>query len=419
MEYNGNPRPSWLMLDVSDRFVRLCGEVGNFTERTTGVSIVDAYFGPDRCSPSKQPHDRDPEMVLSELGVLQDEIAGQVEPRLRGEYLLGEAGSIEAVMRWLFRDDLSYLKLVRTLFKISARKFSEKAINKMVEAVDQSLSWVEGSTLLERVRRFTQEGEVSGEALKTVIDSELQPMSYKIASSFQDRVYSLFQGAVIDNGVSYETARDQPWSGYNYYKGDFKSVNQFNIDRKLNRDSLLSVAYHEYEHHVANLWREKAYLENGYLELAIVPLHTGRSVISEGSADSARDFLGVNDNSSRTAAYDLLYRLRRMVAINTAIMMNHEDCSTGEAESYSAEKGLRTREDARSSLSFISPKTSDGRTNIWAPYCFTYLIGRTDYVEPTFTRAKEKGKLAEFFRTLYAEPFSRSSVTWKDSFEWL
>ncbi len=407
------------MMDVSDRFVRLCGEVGNFTERTTGVSIVDAYFGPDECSPGNQPHNRDPETVLSELGVLKDEIAGQVQPRLRRAHLLGEASSIEAVMRWLYRDDLSYLKLVRTLYKINAKRFSEKAVDKMVEAVDQRLSWVEGPTLLERVRRFSQEGEVSGEDLRTVIESELQPMSRQIASSFQDQVYSLFQGSVIDNGVSYETVRNQPWSGYNYYKGSFKSVNQFNIDRKMNRDSLLGVAYHEYEHHVANLWREKAYLENGYLELAVVPLHTGRSVISEGSADSARDFFGVNDSSPRTAAYDLLYRLRRMVAINTAIMMNHEECSTEEAESYAAEKGLRTRQEARSSLSFISPKTTDGRPNIWAPYCFTYLIGRTDYVEPTFARAKEKGMLAEFFRTLYAEPFSRSSVTWNDSFEWL
>ncbi|MFW9794301.1 MAG: hypothetical protein ACFFEE_08365, partial [Candidatus Thorarchaeota archaeon] len=82
-------------------------------------------------------------------------------------------------------------------------------------------------------------------------------------------------------------------------------------------------------------------------------------------------------------------------------------------------RGYRTKESAEAGLSFISPTTKDGKTNIFAPYIFTYFIGRTEFVHPTFVKATEKDMLPEFFKTVYMNPYSCSSLTWNKAFEWM
>jgi hypothetical protein len=262
-------------------------------------------------------------------------------------------------------------------------------------------------------------GEISGDELQQLIETELQEKSLEVGEMFRDRVYKLMGASVPDNGVQYEAVRNEPWSGYNWYQGGFKSLNQFNIDAKFNKDSLLNVIYHEYEHHVSNLWREKAFLNSKNVELSIVLLHTGRCVISEGTADTAKEFLGVVDDSPRMLVMNTLYVLRRMTSINAAIMLNDEGATSEEAVKYMVDQGFRTTESATQSLGFLSPKSKDGKPNFFAPYIYTYYKGRTDFVLPMYLKAVKKDNLPEFFRTIYMNPYSGSSVTWNKAFEWI
>jgi hypothetical protein len=142
-------------------------------------------------------------------------------------------------------------------------------------------------------------------------------------------------------------------------------------------------------------------------------------VISEGTADTARDFLGVMDDSPRMVVVKALYNLRRMTGINAAIMLNKEGKTKKEVVDYLVERGLRKRKSAEQSIAFIQPVNKDGKPNIWAPYVFTYNLGRTEFVQPTFQLAVEQDALADFFKKLYLNPYSGSSVTWNDAFDWL
>jgi len=402
-----------------ESYVRLCGEVGNLSERLTGVSIVDAYYGPEQLTPQKQRSDREPEALLHELDILIDSILDGITSDLRRKYLLGETSSLQAVVRWLGGMGVSYADLVKGLFHVEMKQFSHTVIDRQMRFLDELMAGFPGRDLRERVELFRKDGEVSGEALKALVEHELQNRSVDVGSMFRKQVFSLMRSRVTDNGVEYRAVRDKPWGGYNYYQGGFRSVNEFNIDRPANRDMMLSLIYHEYEHHVSNLWREKAYLGKKYTELAIVPLHTGRCIISEGAADTAKEFLNVDQSSPRMKAYDALYTLSRMVHINAAIMMNRDGRDSEEVVDYISEHGLRTKEMARGMIDFIAPRTRDGRVNLWAPYVFTYHIGRADFVLPTFRKAEEHDSLAEFYRTLYLNPFSGSSVTWSEAFDWL
>ncbi len=150
-----------------------------------------------------------------------------------------------------------------------------------------------------------------------------------------------------------------------------------------------------------------------------MPLHTGRCVISEGTADTAKEFLGVTDDSPRMAVVNSLYTLRRMTGINAAVMMNEEGKTADEAVDYMVNRGFRTRESAQQSINFISPTKKDGSPNFFAPYVYTYFIGRTDFVLPMYLKAFEKDVLPDFFKTIYMNPYSGSSVTWNKAFEWM
>ncbi len=408
-----------IAMDVSEKFVLLCGEVSNFTKAKTGTSFVDAYIGPEHLNPENQAKDKTPEELLHSIKELIDQVADDIDEPLRVEHLIGECQSMIVTVDWLSGKDISYGDLVQGLFHIPLKRFSKPVIDKKIEDLNEALREFPGSELRERVEHFTQKGEISGAELKHLVETDLQNKAIEVGQMFENNIYSLIGTSVTNNGVEYQTVTDAPWSGYNWYQKGFKSLNQFNIDVTFNKNTLQGVIYHEYEHHVSNCWREKFYQESGNLELAVVPLHTGRCVISEGTADTAKDFLGVVDDDTHIKIADALYSLRRMTSINAAIMLNDEGKTEDEAVEYMFERGYRTEKSAQGSIAFIGPKMTDGRPNFWAPYVFTYFFGRTDFVLPTFNKAVEEDELAKFYQTLYLNPYSGSSVTWNKAYEWL
>jgi hypothetical protein len=406
-------------MNAAERFVKVCGEIGNYTEKMTGVSVVDAYFGPEDFHPKMMSTKKTEKDLVHEIHHSFDALRDEIDDPLRLDFMMGELHSLNIVVDWLAGKEMSYAELVEGLFHIPLKRFPENEIDKNIHFLEERISEFPGDDLRDKVTRFGSEGEITGEALQQLIETELQNKSTDVGQMFRDQVFSKMGASVPDKGVQYEAVRNEPWSGYNWYKGGFKSLNQFNIDSKFNKDTLLNVIYHEYEHHVSNLWREKAFLNSKNLELSIVPLHTGRCVISEGTADTAKEFLGVTDDSPRMAVINALYVLRRMSSINAAIMLNNEGKTTEEAVDYLVNRGIRTHESAQQSINFISPNTKDGKPNFFAPYIYTYYKGRTDFVLPMYLKAVEKDSLPEFYKTVYMNPYSGSSVTWNKAFEWM
>ena len=406
-------------MNFSEEYVRICGEVSNFTNEKTGTSFIDAYFGPEALAPERQSKDKSSTDLVCEIEEVIDNVNQEVTNPLQAHHLIGECQSMKLVVEWLDGKKISYNALVEGLFHIPIKRFSESVIDEKILDLEDALKDYPGNDLKERVDQYSKQGEITGNELKHLVENELQAKAIEVGKLFQDKIFSLLGTSLTDNGVEYQTVTGAPWSGYNWYQGGFKSVNEFNLDVTFNRNTIQGVIYHEYEHHVSNLWREKYYLDHGDLKLSVVPLHTGRCVISEGSADTAKEFLGVCDEDPEIEIADVLYTLRRMTSINAAIMLNKERKSANEAVEYLYERGHRPQKSAEASIGFIAPTLSDGRLNFWAPYVFTYFFGRTDFVLPTFQKALENDELAGFYQTLYLNPYSGSSVTWKEAFSWL
>ncbi|MHA2140534.1 MAG: hypothetical protein ACXADC_14435 [Candidatus Thorarchaeota archaeon] len=405
-------------MEVGREFTRLCGEVGNLSEEATGISIVDAYYGPDELAPVRQAKGRDYGGLIHDLTALADRIKDEVVQPLRSTYLASEVHSLLSVTRWISGEDMSYVDLVKHVFGIEASRFSESEIAGAIKEVENAFSEYPGEDTRERVERFDLDGQIRGDEAKQYIEGEMQQNAKDVSNLFRTKVYDIMGASVTDNGVEYKAVKDKPWGGYNYYQGNYKSLNEFNVDRPFSRHQLASVIYHEYEHHVSNLWREKAYRENHWTDLSIVPL-TGRCVISEGTADTAIDFLDVGEGTDDARRSRALSNLSRMCSMNAALMLNHENASADDVVDYIVERTFKKEERVRPSLEFYQPRAKDGKPNLWAPYIFNYLIGRKDFVYPTFLKARENEVLPEFFRTVYLNPYSGSSRTWDAAFDWL
>jgi hypothetical protein len=405
-------------MGIGREFVRLCGEVGNLSKRVTGLSIVDAYYGPEELAPDRQAENRKSETILQDLSVLSDNIKDEIEQPLRSMYLTTEIHSLQSVVRWMTGEEMSYVEIVENVFGIKPTRFSENEVQDAMKNVETAFSDCPGSDTRERVEQFRLNGQVQGEDAKNYIEGELQQRAKDVGILFRKKVYTLMDATVTDNGIEYKAVTGKPWGGYNYYQGNYRSRNEFNVDRPFSKHGLAAVIYHEYEHHVSNLWREKAYYDSNWTDLSIVPL-TGRCVISEGTADTAMDFLELGEGTDDSRRMRALTNLSRMCGMNAALMLNHEQASEDDVVWYLVERTFGKEERIKPSLEFSRPKTKDGKPNLWAPYIFNYLKGRMDFVYPTFLKAKENDMLSDFFKTVYLNPYSGSSRTWNEAFDWL
>jgi hypothetical protein len=85
-----------------------------------------------------------------------------------------------------------------------------------------------------------------------------------------------------------EFVTDKPWSGYNWYKGNYQSVIQVNTDLAIFIERAIDVGSHESYpgHHVYNMLLEKnLYRGKGWVEISMYPLFSPQSLIAEGSAN--------------------------------------------------------------------------------------------------------------------------------------
>ena len=80
----------------------------------------------------------------------------------------------------------------------------------------------------------------------------------------------------------------KPWSGYNWYKGNYQSVIQINTDLPIYIDRAVDLGCHEAYpgHHVYNVLLERDLVRGkGWIEYCIYPLYSPQSLIAEGTAN--------------------------------------------------------------------------------------------------------------------------------------
>ncbi|MEE9347409.1 MAG: hypothetical protein V3U82_04385 [Robiginitomaculum sp.] len=85
-----------------------------------------------------------------------------------------------------------------------------------------------------------------------------------------------------------EFVTGKPWSAYNWYKGDYKSVIQVNMDQPMGIGKALDLGCHEgYPgHHTYNVMAERDRIKaKGWIENTVVPLYSPSGPLMEGSGN--------------------------------------------------------------------------------------------------------------------------------------
>jgi hypothetical protein len=140
----------------------------------------------------------------------------------------------------------------------------------------------EGS-LPARVDAFNERFTIPKEKLQPVFDAAIAECKRRTA-----QYITLPQGEAF----TMEFVTGKTWSGYNYYKGNYKSLIQINTDLPIRISRAVDLGCHEgYPgHHVLNLMVEDRLARaKGWKEYEVNPLYSPTSVLSEGSANYGID----------------------------------------------------------------------------------------------------------------------------------
>ena len=103
------------------------------------------------------------------------------------------------------------------------------------------------------------------------------------------KLFGLPEGESVD----FDYVTDEPWTAYNYYRGDLRSRIAVNTDMPMTPDVVVELVAHETYpgHHTEHSWKEQLLTRAGRLEETIVLIPTPQSVVSEGIASSAADIV--------------------------------------------------------------------------------------------------------------------------------
>ncbi|MCC6791549.1 MAG: hypothetical protein IT336_07695 [Thermomicrobiales bacterium] len=361
--------------------------------------FVDAYFGPPEIQEAAQSGAHpDPEELLARATSLGDDVAAGSYPETRKAFLLAQIGAMATICRRLADQPIDYVDEVRSCLDIEPAYTPESVFEAAITELNELLPG-EGD-VRERMIEWRANYVVGTEAAGVLIGL--------IEAETRRRTEAFVQ---LPPGDGFEVAfvADKPWSGYNWYLGDYRSRVDVNTDLPIHAHELTALIAHEgYPgHHTEHALKEQVlYHERGYGEHAIQLINTPECVISEGIATLAEGIVFPGDEGARWQAATLypaagiagdpdreerIAKARtalRAVGGNAALRLHAEGQSEDEVVDYLMRYGLRSEREARQSLRFIADP-------LWRPYIFTYHVGR-DLLGAWLNRAPADERRARF-----------------------
>jgi hypothetical protein len=269
---------------ISDSYVALTLEAGTFES-----DWVDAYYGPAEKRTAAEAKPRSKARLLDTARTLIANIDGVLAVTSKDAQRLNSLrGMLVAA-----ETRLQMLEGRKFAFNDEAKgQFATIPQLKPLSHYDTILAQLEKDipgpgTLATRVDAFNERYTIPKEKLQPVFDAAIAECKKRTAAYMQ---------LPAGENFTMEFVTGKPWSGYNYYKGNYKSLIQINTDLPIRISRAVDLGCHEgYPgHHVLNLMIESklARSENGgkgWKEFEVNPLYSPQSVISEGSANYGID----------------------------------------------------------------------------------------------------------------------------------
>jgi hypothetical protein len=250
------------------------------------ADYVDAYYGPSTWRDEVLAARPSLQQVHDEALAVRETLHGIARPddeleSLRLDYLRRQTDALIARAEMLQGRQYTFDEESQALYDAVAPTHGEDYFRAVNATIDAELPG--SGSLTERVEAFRMQFAIPREKLDAVFTAAIDVCRAKTADHI---------ALPIGESFTVEYVTDKPWSGYNWYKGNFTSVIQVNTDLPIFIDRALDLACHEgYPgHHVYNALLEKTLVrDRNWPEFSIYALFSAQSLIAEGSANYGID----------------------------------------------------------------------------------------------------------------------------------
>lgn len=279
---------------IANQYLRLTLEAGTYED-----GYIDAYFGPADLKAEAEADPRPRPELIAEAQAMVRAIDVQLarrafaarspeppySPRRRLIALRGALVAAETRLRMVGAERFSFADEARGLFGVSVT-------TQPLSAFDAILARLEGlvpgdGPLAARVDAFNERYTIPPDRLRAVFDAAIAECRRRTAAHI---------ALPAGESFSLDFVTNKPWSGYNYYLGNYRSRIEINTDLPIRISRAVDLGCHEgYPgHHVLNLLIEQRMARGErtgarWVEYQVNPLYSPLSVLSEGSANYGID----------------------------------------------------------------------------------------------------------------------------------
>jgi hypothetical protein len=263
---------------AAEKYVKLVLALGQHD-----AGYVDAYYGPAPWAQESKAAKADLGQIISRAKTLQNLLPPSKQQndemaQLRLHYLDKQLTALITHAQALSGETtLSFDAQSAALYDTQAPHYKLSDFDHTLAELEKMLPGK--GELYQRVADFKQQFEIPKERLSEVFNRAIKEC--------RDRT-KVFVDLLDNESFTLEYVKKQPWSAYNWYKGNALSLIQVNTDFPTQLSRAVDLGCHEgYPgHHAYNaLLEDKLVKQRGWVEYSVYPLYSPQSLIAEGSAN--------------------------------------------------------------------------------------------------------------------------------------
>jgi hypothetical protein len=310
------------------------------------------------------------------LAALPDVPRGNGFDATRADFIGAHLRALACAGRKFAGEDIGFVDEVHDYFDVHIAKGELETYRQAHARLDDVLGG--DGPLADRMEAHRASEEIPPERLAECIEA--------FSSALRDRVRAEYPLPDTET-VEYQVVTDKPWSGFNYYLGDYRSTVAVNADIKQLMSNLPRLVAHEsYPGHHTEHCRKEAGLVNrkGQAEQTIFLVNTPQCLMAEGLADLALYAaigprwgqwaseiyadLGLRFDGERAEAVSEASAALAGVRQDAALMLHDEHRDADEVAAFLRRWLLVNDTRARQMLRFLS-------SPLWRAYTSTYVEG--------------------------------------------
>lgn len=244
--------------------------------------FVDAFTGdPDLRAQAQNAPRPDPAELAVRARALLDRLPDGL-PVERAEFVGSHVRALECSARKFAGEDIGFVDEVRAYFDVDISVADPQTYRQAHADLAEALGVPDatGDTLRDEYQRYRRAEEIPADLT--------EPLIAAFASSLRDVVRAEFP-LPASEVVAFDVVSDKPWSGFNYYLGDYRSRVAVNTDLPQHLSGLPGLIAHEAYpgHHTEHCRKVQHLVGTGQLEHQIFLVNTPQCLMAEGLADHA------------------------------------------------------------------------------------------------------------------------------------